>query len=224
MISIGICDDNVASINYTKKLVEAGLISINFDAEIICATPNQQVIYDKIANREIDILFLDINFDNDKNGIEFATELRKVNKKFKLVFITSHFEYAMLAFSCKTFDYILKPIDIDRITDVLTRLKDDLTSARTRFIKINKDYTIRTEDIYFIEHSKSKTTIYTKDSVYETTTSLNSIIDSLPDSFIRNHRSYIINQNEISKIDKEDKLIYFNNGSNCPIGNLLHLI
>ena len=118
MISIGICDDEPPSLNYTKRLVEAGLISTDFDAEIMIATTNQKVIYDKIANREIDILFLDINFANDKNGIEFAKELRNVNKKFKLVFITSHFEYAMLAFSCKTFDYILKPIDIDKITYV----------------------------------------------------------------------------------------------------------
>ncbi len=224
MISIGICDDEPPSLNYTKRLVEAGLISTDFDAEIMITTTNQKAIYEKIANREIDILFLDINFTNDKNGIEFAKELRKVNKKFKLVFITSHFEYAMLAFSCKTFDYILKPIDIDKITYVLERLKDDLTSAHTRFIKLNKDYTIRTEDIYFIEHSKAKTTIYTKDAIYETINSLNTIITSLPDSFIRNHRSYIINQNEIAKIDKEDKLIYFDNGLHCPIGNLLHLI
>lgn len=224
MISIGICDDDTSSINYIKRLVEAGLISIDFDAEITSATTNQQDIYNMIKNREIDILFLDINFANETNGIEFATELRKVNKKFKLVFVTSHFEYAMLAFSCKTFDYILKPIDIDKVTYVLERLKDDLTSAHTRFIKLNKDHLIRTEDIYFIEHNKSKTTIYTKDKVYETTSSLNTITTSLPDSFIRNHRSYIINQDEICRIDKEDKLIYFNNGLSCPMGNLLHLI
>ncbi|MBR6688516.1 MAG: response regulator transcription factor [Clostridia bacterium] len=224
MINIGICDDDTSSINYTKKLIESGLISIEFDAEISIATSNQQAIYSRIEKREIDILFLDINFNNGKNGIEFANELRKVNKKFKLVFVTSHFEYAMLAFSCKTFDYILKPIDIDKITYVLERLKDDLMAARTRFIKVNKDYTIRTEDIYYIEHNKSKTAIYTKDSVYETTNSLNTILDSLPDYFIRNHRSFIINQNEVAKIDKDDRLIYFNNGLNCPIGNLLHLI
>lgn len=224
MINIGICDDDALSISYTKKLIESSLISLDFDADVIIATTNQNNIYDKIANREIDILFLDINFNNGKNGIEFATELRKINKKFKLVFITSHFEYAMLAFSCKTFDYILKPLDLDKITYVLERLKDDLTSAHTRFIKVNKDYTIRTEDIYFIEHCKTKTTIYTKDTVYETANSLNTIISALPNYFIRNHRSYIINQNEISKIDKDDKLIYFANGLSCPMGNLLHLI
>ena len=224
MISIGICDDEPPSLNYTKKLVESGLISTDFDAEITVTTTNQQTIYNMIKNREIDILFLDINFTDGMNGIEFANKLRKVNKKFKLVFVTSHFEYAMLAFSCKTFDYILKPIDIDKITCVLERLKDDLISAHTRFIKLNKDYLIRTEDIFFIEHSKSKTTIYTNDAVYETTNSLNTITTSLPNSFIRNHRSYIINQDEISKIDKEEKLIYFNNGLSCPMGNILHFI
>ncbi len=224
MLRIGICDDDIHSINYAKKLIESQLIALDFDADITIYTTDQQEIYTEIAKRNIDILFLDINFNNGKDGISFAKELRVVNKKFKLVFVTSHFEYAMLAFSCKTFDYILKPLDMDKVSVVLARLKDDLTSAHTRLIKINKDYTLRTEDILFIEHSKSKTTIYTKDAVYETCLSLNTIIKSLPDSFIRNHRSYIVNKNEIVKIDKENKIIYFDNNLNCPLGQLLHFI
>ncbi len=224
MLKIGICDDDIHSISYTKKLVESQLIALDFDADVTICTTNQQEIYTEIANRNIDILFLDINFNNNKDGITFAKELRDVNKKFKLVFVTSHFEYALLAFSCKTFDYILKPIDTEKISLVLSRLKEDLTSAHTRLIKINKDYTLRTEDIFFVEHSKSKTTIYTKDNAYETCLSLNTIIKSLPDSFIRNHRSFIVNQNEIVKIDKESKTIHFNNGLACPLGQLLHFI
>ena len=224
MLKIGICDDDIHSINYTKKLVESQLIALNFEADITKCTANQQEIYEEIANRNIDILFLDINFNIGKDGITFAKELRDINKKFKLVFVTSHFEYAMLAFSCKTFDYILKPLDSEKVSLVLSRLKEDLTSAHTRLIKINKDYTLRTEDIFFIEHCKSKTTIYTKDAVYETCLSLNTIIKCLPESFIRNHRSYIVNQNEIVKIDKDSKTIYFNNGLDCPLGQLLHFI
>ena len=221
MIKIGICDDDDNMLYSISKIIESASISINFETDISCVTNNQDIIYNKIKSHKIDILFLDIEFNNKgKNGIDFALELRKINKQFKLVFITAHFEYAMLAYSCKTFDYLLKPVDLEKASGVLKRLKEDLTSSNsdTGFIKLNKDYMVRTKDIFFIERNKCKTTIYTKDSTYETCYSLNAIKSELPDSFLRIHRSYIVNQNEIIKINKETKTICFDNGLNCPMG------
>lgn len=219
MIKVGICDDESHTLKAIEKIIESASILIDFDIEISCVTDNQSVIYDKIEKRELDILFLDIDFNNNtKNGIEFALELRKINKNFKLIFLTGHFEYAFMAYGCKTFDYILKPIDIDKAVKILERLKDEFSTPSSGFIKLNKDYTVRTKDIFFIERNKSKTTIYTKDSTYETCYSLNAIKDELPDSFLRIHRSYIVNQDEIVKINRENKTIYFDNGLNCPLG------
>lgn len=225
MIKIAICDDDTHTLNSLHKLLEHASLTIDFDVKITCVTSNQQTIYNLIKEHAIDVLFLDINFNSlGKNGIDFALELRKINKIFKLIFITGHFEYAMLSFSCKTFDYILKPFDINKATQILTRLKDEFFYDNSTFIKLNKDYTVRTKDIFFIERNKSKTTIYTKDSVYESCYSLNAIKDELPESFLRIHRSYIVNPDEIIKINKNDKTIYFNNGLNCPLGQFEHLI
>ena len=219
MIRVGICDDEPLALNSLRKVLERSSMSIDFEIELSCITDNQKLIYNKIKAREIDILFLDIDFNSaGKNGIDFALELRKINKSFKLIFITGHFEYALLAFGCKTFDYLLKPIDINKATEVLIRLKDDLLETNSTFIKLNKDFTVRTKDIFFIERNKSKTTIYTKDATYESCYSLNAIKEELPDSFLRIHRSYIINPDEITKINKDDKTICFNNGLNCPLG------
>lgn len=219
MIKVGICDDEADTLKAIAKIVESASILIDFDIEISCITDNQALIFDKIEKNEIDILLLDIDFNNNvKNGIEFALDLRKVNKNFKLIFITGHFEYGFIAYECKTFDYILKPIDIDKAVKLLERLKDEFSTSSSGFIKLNKDYTVRTKDIFFIERNKSKTTIYTKDSCYETCYSLNAIKEELPDSFLRIHRSYIVNQDEIVKVNRENKTIYFDNGLNCPLG------
>lgn len=219
MIKIGICDDEITVVKAIAKFTESAIISTDFDAEIECITDKQSIIYDKIKNHDIDILFLDVDFNNGgKNGIDFALDLRKLNKDFKLIFITGHFEYALLSFKCKTFDYILKPADKDKVLDIIKRLKSDLSEPELGLIKINKDYTLRTKDILFIERNKSKATIYTKDATYETGYSLNSITEELPASFIRVHRSYIVNQAEISMINKDEKTIYFSNGLSCPMG------
>lgn len=218
-MNIAICDDELPVLKAIAKITEAAIISNDFDAEVSLATANQSLICDGIKNHEIDVLFLDVDFDNGgMNGIEFALELRKLNKDFKLIFMTGHFEYAMLSFKCKTFDYIMKPIDDKKVTAVLKRLVTDSTESELGLFKVNKDYIVRTKDILFIERNKCKTTIYTKDSTYETCSSLNNLEHELPNSFVRVHRSYIVNKDQISKISREDKSIYFENNICCPLG------
>ena len=219
MINIAICDDESHTLNAIAKVTESAIITCNFDAEIAIATTNQQLIYEKIKNHEIDVLFLDVDFNNNGvNGIEFALELRKQDKNFKLIFVTSHFEYAMIAYKCKTYDYILKPFDKDKVCNIIKRLMDDVSDYDLGLIKLNKDDTIRTKDILFIERNKSKATVYTKNSTYETCFSLNSIHQELPPSFVRVHRSYIVNQDRITHISKDEKSIYFEDNKCCPLG------
>lgn len=220
MINIAICDDEPAVLKSVAKITESALITTDFDADITLVTSDQNKVYNSIMNNEIDVLFLDIDFNNDgKNGIDFATDLRKINKDFKLIFLTGHFEYAMLAYKCKTFDYLMKPIDTNKVITILNRLKEDLSSSDLGLFKINKDYSLRLKDILFIERNKSKAMVYTNDGIYETNYSLNSIKDHLPDSFIRVHRSYIVNREQIYKINKENKTIYFSENISCPLGN-----
>lgn len=218
-MNIAICDDELPVLKAIAKITESVIISNNFDAEISLATTEQSLIYEGIKNHEIDVLFLDVDFNNNgKNGVEFGIELRKINKDFKLIFMTSHLEYVMLAYKCKTFDYISKPIDSDKVAAVLKRLTADLSECELGLLKVNKDYMLRTKDILFIERNKSKATIYTNDATYETCYSLNSLESELPNSFVRVHRSYIVNSNQIYKISRENKSIYFNENLSCPLG------
>ncbi len=220
-MNIAICDDELPTLKAIAKITEAAIISNEFDAEVMAVTTDQNIIFERIRNHEIDVLFLDVDFNNGgMNGIEFALKLREINKDFKLIFMTAHFEYVMLSFKCKTFDYIMKPMDINKITNVLKRLMTDLSECELGLLKVNKDYMVRTKDILFIERNKSKATIYTKDSTYETCYSLNSLENDLPDSFVRVHRSYIVNKEQIAKINKENKSIYFSDNLTCPLGQL----
>ena len=132
--------------------------------------------------------------------------------------MTGYLQYITLCFECKTFDFITKPIDENKIAAVLKRLVTDCSDYELGLFKVNKDYMIRTKDILFIERNKSKATVYTKDSTYETCSSLNNLEQKLPNNFIRVHRSYIVNKEQICKISKENKSIYFDENLCCPLG------
>lgn len=223
MIKIALCDDNLKSIENISKLMEAAIIEQDFDAEISLITDDQNLVYDEMKNGNIDILFLDIDFQNGgKNGVEFANELRIFNKEFYLVFLTAHFEYSLLSFKCKTYDYILKPITMSAIMSIFKRFKEEFTSTNNKvFINIKKGLSIRAKDILFIERKQNRTYIHTKFCTYDSSISLNNIYKSLPhDIFFRNHRSYIVNTQAITKVNKTNSKIFFDKSLSCPMGNI----
>lgn len=221
MIKIALCDDNIDEMRHTAKLLESAIINNCLNAEIIIITSNQDEIYTKIKHHEIDVLFLDIEFKNvGINGIEFAKKLRSVNNNFCLVFITGQFEYSLLAYQCKTFAYMLKPLILDKVDQIIYRLKEEYTLCGNQtFLKLNKNDTIRIDEIVYIERNKGKTKIHTDDDMFFTNFSLNVLIEKLPKSFKRVHRSYIVNTDKITKTSREHNLIYFKDKSCCPLGS-----
>ena len=73
-------------------------------------------------------------------------------------------------------------------------------------------------DVLFIKRDGMKLIFHTKSRDYETYSSFNKIQDSLPKNFIRAHKSYIVNINNIVNLDPVSNMIYFNDGSTCDIG------
>lgn len=68
----------------------------------------------------VDLVFVDINMPRE-NGLDFAKRLRDMGWKMKLVFITSHKEYALTAFDVHAYDYIVKPISQERLKETIQR-------------------------------------------------------------------------------------------------------
>lgn len=217
MIKIGMCDDELNNITTIAKIIESSIIESDFDAEISTITNNQDVICELISQRKLDVLILDIDFGkNQKNGMEFAKELRKLNKDFYLVFLSAHPRYMHMSFVNKTFDYLVKPIHPNAILDFVKRLKEEFEQTNKLFIQINKSLSLRSDDILYIEKQGSKAYVYTSSSTYSVTKTLENLIKILPNNFIRCHRSYIVNKEKILSIDKKDCKICLGKNIFCP--------
>lgn len=132
--------------------------------------------------------------------------------------LTSHFEYIVNAYKFKTFDYIFKSsIDIENISSTLKRLFDDIYDSDAKFLKINNKNTfIDLKDILFIEKAGVKIIYHTYQTDYVSYNSFNKL--TLPKNFIRCHKSFIVNIDNISNISYADNIIYLKNGSTCYIG------
>jgi len=221
MLNFIICDDEPHMINKLSLLFEKTFVKNDFDAKIVLKTCNYKEVLSFISSNLVNVVVLDIEFKNSKiNGLDIAEEIRKINKDCYIIFITSHFEYLMAAYDYKTFAYLFKnSLTVDTLSDTLKRLFDDVSGSSTKFIKIdNKGTFVDLNDIQFIEKNGMKLIYHTSHDILETYNSFSKIQNNLPDNFVRCHKSFIANVNNIVHISLVDASITFKNDEICYIG------
>lgn len=224
MLRIGMCDDDINGLKIISRFLESEIITQGLDAEITIITEKQEEILNAIRNKEIDILFLDVDFKNGgKNGIDFAKDLREINKDFYLIFLTGHQRYMHLSFIVKVFDYLVKPINKSIIEYLVSRIKKEFTYNKKIFLHLNKWEAVRTDDILYIERSGNKSVIVTESENFSSSKSLESLLNELPIFFRKCHRSYIVNDTKITSLDKKKGYVYFSKNISCPVNSQFEL-
>lgn len=96
------------------------------ELQIICEAANGIVAIEQAEQLRPDIVFLDIRMPG-KNGIEAAGQLAQISQ---LVFVTAYNEYAIEAFERGALDYLLKPVEPERLQQTCARLKQRIEEKR----------------------------------------------------------------------------------------------
>lgn len=219
MLNFVLCDDNLNIVKKLKEMFEILFVKNDIDAKVSFYTDKPEEILKYEKENIVDVLVLDINLNSDISGIDLAKEIRKRNKKVYVIFSTGHLEYSLIAYSVKTFDYLPKPITLERLEVTLNRLLDDLSnSSSKKFIQLNNKTIINENDINYIKKDGMKLVYCTNSGEFETYNSFSKIENLLPENFVRCHKSYIANTNNITNINTNNNTIVFNNDLSCDIG------
>lgn len=219
MLNFVICDDNLNILDRLEKMLEKIFTKNDYEASVVFKSDNPDDILDYIEDNTADVLMLDINLKYNKSGLELANEIRKRKKNSYIIFTTGHLEYAMVAYKYKTFDYLPKPITYDRLEDTITRLFEDANELSKSYIKIdNKNTIIDESEIQYIKRDGMKLVFHTSSRDYDTYSSFNKFQEKLPDTYVRCHKSYIANINQIKDVEPVSGTITFKDGNTCEIG------
>ena len=219
MLNFVVCDDNSSILSKLCKMLEAIFINNDIDATIELKATKPSDVINYIEQNKVDVLILDINLKSNLNGCDIANIVRKKNKDCYIIFTTGHLEYALIAYKYKTFDYLPKPIIEERLEETILRLMDDMKSTPSKFIRLNNNKTIINQDeVNYIKKDGMKLVFCTNTRTYETYSSFNQIKNCLPGNFIRCHKSYIANIENISNIDSSNNTILFSPTASCSIG------
>lgn len=98
--------------NRTRDLIAKMINSFGLDIEAIAAGENVQSGIQAIETHQPDLVFLDIQMP-DGTGFDVLRAIP--NKKFDVIFITAHEEFAIKAIKFSALDYILKPVDAEEL-------------------------------------------------------------------------------------------------------------
>ncbi len=177
-----------------------------------------------------DLIFLDINM-KDMNGFEVLQKIKGTSKPI-VIFVTAYDNYALKAFDVDAFDFLLKPFKDERffrtIDKVLKISKSEANSYfEKRIIELfnlyklksekgnnqfklpvkqgNKTVLLNPENILYIKASGCYSEIFTEDKKYVLRDSLTNLCDLLDsNSFVRVHRSSIVNITHVKEIVHSD--------------------
>lgn len=160
-----------------------------------------------LNSNQVDLLFIDIQMP-ELSGTDFAELIAK--SRTKVIFTTAYSEYAIKGFELNALDYLLKPITFNRFLAAVQKFsKDDTQSKEPIVVKSGYDlYKIAPDDILYIE-SDSEYVHYHLENGKKimANQSLSKLLPTLPESFLRVHRSYIVNGEKVTGLKGRELVI-----------------
>jgi two-component system LytT family response regulator len=197
------------------------LLSLHKEVEVIAECSDATQAKEKINELKPDIIFCDIQMPG-KSGLELVEEISAI---VDVVFITAYDEHAIRAFELNAFDYLLKPVQADRLAETIRKLSIKETAGRNDnntpltwndmvFIKDGeKCWFVKLSDIRLFESEGNYVRVYFENHKPLILRSLNSLETRLNEKqFFRASRKHMVNLNYVSGIEP-----WFNGGLNVKM-------
>ncbi|MEJ5103579.1 LytR/AlgR family response regulator transcription factor [Chryseobacterium sp. MYb328] len=190
-----IVDDEPLAISLLEQYVQ----KIPF-LELVFSTENPIEALEYIQNNDSDLIFLDIQMP-ELTGINF---MKIVGAKQKYILTTAYSEYALEGYEHNIVDYLLKPVSFERFLKSAMKAQERFSFQEEDahfFVKSSgQQHRINFNEILYIESIKDYVNIRTAGEEYIVLDTLKSMENQLSESFVRIHKSFIVNLDKVKSI------------------------
>ena len=184
------------------------------DAEVIEAENGEQAI-DMYEEHQPQLVLVDIRMPGI-GGIELAYHLSSLDPPPAVIFTTAHNEYALQAFDANAIDYLLKPIQLERLKRALNKA-EPLTSQQSDALGEGEEERthiavrekgrlklIALSDIGFFKAENKYVIVKSREGEYLINETLNQLEKNLGEEFVRIHRNALISTRYLEGMEKVD--------------------
>lgn len=222
-------DDETDSIKLMQLTLEKHFPQVTISGTFTDST----VALEQLASLEPDIVFLDIQMPQ-LDGFELLQKIEHLS--FNVVFVTAYNEFAIRAFRFNALDYLVKPVQVEDLKVVIERamqkaytqsnqlatLKQQLQKGHITKIAIpslSGVSFIDLSEIVYVEASSNYSRMKLTDGkdilISKTLKDIQYVLEE--QHFLRVHRQYIINLNQVKHFDRTDMNLTMNTGDCIPV-------
>ena len=191
---IGVCDDDKSWCGYAAKVIGEYAKNTGQNVEVSSFYNSDEVLSWK--GQPCDVMFMDIELGEEKNGISVARELNNRFPGCQIVFLTNYLFYAVDIFQTRHTYFVLKEQLEERLPEVFDKLLHQLEQSGKKMIfsaSWGRQVIVRLSDMYYLERELRYTTVHTSWGDFQIKEKLDELMDSLPENeFSRCHHSYIV--------------------------------
>ncbi|MGI6004932.1 MAG: LytR/AlgR family response regulator transcription factor [Christensenellales bacterium] len=205
-MNIVICDDDSFWVEEVRRMVthwaETSFMSVSFwtfskGSELLDALRNNRLL-------DIDLVFLDIDFEEKIDGIAVSRHIRNEGHNFYIIFISGNPLRASQGYEVDAVGYLVKPFDYDVIAFYMNRVKERmyLKSITTLEISVSNGIALIPHiEIVCAETYGHELKIYTVKDILHTRMSMQTFFEKVDNAeFVRIHKSYIVNMRYVRRI------------------------
>lgn len=206
--------------------------------EVVAQLTNSVKGVEAIKRYHPDIVFLDIEMPQ-LNGFQVLEAVEDI--PFHLIFVTAYDKFALKAFRYSAIDYLLKPIETQELIEAVSKVERQIKTSKEQVNHFRNQYQnyhktlpdkialpyqngvtfVAIKDVVYCEADNAYTKVFMNDGQYflitKTLLSIQEVLEER--EFLRVHRQYIINLNQIKKYVKgEGNYLIMSNDKSIPIG------
>jgi len=225
-VKILIVEDEYITAKTLSNFLEASGYTV-----VGCAMDTDEAL-SYLKNTAIDCVILDINLNDDKDGVWIANYIKE-NYHIPFIFLTAYTDKDTISRAVQTspFGFLAKPfqkVELFSAIEIALHKHNELRLLKNNSVE-NEENRINTvflknvdrfdkvvvSEICFIESQKNYLLIHTNNMVYKHRATLKDFVEMLPKTdFVKTHRAFLINKDKITSVDKSNHII---NVLNCNI-------
>lgn len=214
MMRVAVCDDQPEILQEMQELLlkeeDIRKVDIYSDIGIFFSMINEE--------KEYDVVFMDIDWKAEKNGIDFARQLYQSCPYTKLVYITSYtLEYVEDIFlgQSNLSGFLTKPVRIEQLKKIFDKIRREAQEDRGKLLIKRQGgmLAIPFSEIRYLENRLHKTYIYTMRQECQCGENMETLKQQLDQRFLNCHKSYIVNMDCIYEFRRSEILLVAENGT-----------
>ena len=202
-MNILVCDDDECFAQQLSTSINSLYTQNGYSASTNCLTDISDI--NKLDFSLYDIAFIDIDL-GEISGIEIARQIRAFRKDSVIIFVTNFLEYAPEGYEVQAYRYLMKSKINEKLSEYsLSAVEYFNSQHQSLTISIyGEDVDLELSNITYFEANRRTIIVHFYDSprktyqFYSTMTSLQEKLSSF--SFLRVHKSYLVNMNYISQL------------------------